>query len=137
MPPPARVVIIPVVAFTRRILPLPASAIYTFPAESTATLLAVLRIAPEPVPLWTPSPVWPFPATVVIVPDGVTLRTRLAVGSAMYRLAEESTATDEGLFRRDWMDGPPSPTEVTVPANVVMAPPTANRRTRPLLRSAT
>src|ERR1035438_1763192 len=128
---------IPVVAFTRRILPLPAAAIYTFPAESTATLLGTLRTAAEPGPLSPPNPVWPFPATVVMVPDGVTLRTRLAVGSAMYRLAEETTATDEGLSRRDWMDGPPSPTEVTVPANVVMAPPTTNRRTRPLLRSAT
>ena len=71
-----------------------------------------------------------------MVPAGVTLRTRCSLRSAIYRLPAESTATAQGSTRA-CVDGPPSPTEFVVPANVVTVPPRANRRMRLLSRSAT
>jgi len=49
---------------------------------------------------WPPSPekvALPFPANVVIVPPGVTLRTRLKSVSQMYRFPELSKAISPGL----------------------------------------
>src|SRR5262249_3493291 len=81
----------------------------------------------------TPSgekPRWPFPATVVIVPSGPTLRMRWFCKSAIYRLPLESTATLAGILRLAWTAGPPSPPKPTAPpATVVVNPFWANAAT--------
>src|SRR5207244_3982015 len=74
----------------------------------------------------------PSPATVVIVPFGETLRTRLLPLSAMYTLPAESNARPVGRFRSAEVAGPPSPPYAArpVPANVTMLPPWSIRLTR-------
>src|ERR1700683_4656596 len=121
---------------------------YTLPAPATATPDGVLRFALVPAP---PSPQTPFvglqavpvPALVVIVPPGVSLRTRLSLASAMYTLPAPSTATPTGSLRFALVPAPPSPQAavaglqaVPVPAIVVIVPPGVSLRTRWSLVSA-
>src|ERR1022692_2440677 len=75
-----------------------------------------------------PAPYERGPATVVIMPDGSTLRTRPLLLSAMYIFPDASTATQTGLLSCACLAGPPSPPQPAVPfpATVVMFPPGAN-----------
>jgi hypothetical protein len=101
---------------------------YRFPLSSTAT-----ESTPDS---WSctagiPSvlfPVPPCPATVVIVPDGSTLRTRPFLLSAMYIFPDASRATLTGPLSCACWAGPPSPLKPALPfpATVVMFPPGAN-----------
>src|SRR5262245_53495158 len=79
------------------------------PAASTATSVGKLRRAAVAGP---PSPVKrrvPVPATVSIIPLGVTFRIRWLYVSAMNRFPVASTATLDGTRRRAAVAGPPSP----------------------------
>ncbi len=51
----------------------------------------------------------PIPAIVVMIPSGVTLRTRWLQLSAMYNEPSGPSATPLGLFIRACSAGPPSP----------------------------
>ena len=72
VPLPASVVTLSDVILRMQLLPL--SATYTFPTESTATVLGLLNVALVPAPSANVVP--PFPATVVTTPSGVILRIR-------------------------------------------------------------
>src|SRR5579871_2203440 len=113
------------------------SAMYTLPAASTATARGPLSMALVASPPSPEKPAWPFPATVVMVPPGVTWRMRLLLRSAMYRLPLESTATPVGWLSDALVAAPPSPENpcVPLPAYVEMIPLGVSRRTRPLVRS--
>ena len=68
----------------------------------------------------------PVPATVLITPLGVTLRTRLFAVSAIYQLPAESTAMPEGELSWAEVAGPPSPLKsggVPLPPIVITPPP--------------
>src|SRR3990167_5951120 len=108
------------------------SAMYRLPAESTATPQGVLSWALVAGPPSPEKPVPPFPATVEMIPPGVTLRMRLVTYSAKYRLPAESTATEYGLFKFALVAGPPSPLppDVPPPATVVIVPPGVTLRIR-------
>ena len=112
---------------------------YSVPAESTATpsgpFSHALRAAP-PSPM---KPRVPVPATVHMVPSGVTLRTTSFPVSAMNKLPVESTATPNGPLICALVAAPPSPVNpaVPLPATVVMVPLAAIRRTTEASRSAT
>ena len=81
VPLPAKVEIAPAdVTLRTRLLAL--SAIYTLPAESTATPSGALSCAAVPTPPSPPNPSEPLPAIVEIVPFGATLRTTLLSESA-------------------------------------------------------
>src|SRR5438552_1157649 len=83
-------------ALTSRIRLLRESAKKRFPAPSTATPVGKhsrAEVAGPPSPL---KPKLPFPATVVIVPSGVTSRIRWLKVSAMKRFPAPSTATPVG-----------------------------------------
>ena len=74
-------------------------------------------------PLSPLKPAVPFPATVVITPFE-TLRTRLLLESAIYRLPAESTATPRGRYNWALVAGPLSPLKPPspFPATVVITP---------------
>jgi len=57
----------------------------------------------------------PLPATVVITPSTLTLRTRPLFMSAMYRLPAVSRASPSGVFKEAAIAGPPSPENLAVP----------------------
>src|ERR1035441_2764037 len=69
-------------ASTSRIRLLPVSAMYRLPAGSTATPPGSLSAAPMAGPPSPQNPVYPFPATVMIVPPD-TLRIAVSNVSAM------------------------------------------------------
>src|SRR3569833_1965998 len=96
---------------------------YRLPAPSRATSTGLMRLAALAGP---PSPsreVVP-PATVVMMPPVVTLRTRPADASAMYKVPELSTTMPCGLCSVAEVAGPPSPMLLlgAPPAYVVMMP---------------
>ena len=67
----------------------------------------------------------PVPATVEMLPSGVTLRTRLLVVSAMYMLPSGPKAKPSGLFSWAAVARPPSPPKPPcppVPATMVTTP---------------
>jgi hypothetical protein len=72
------------------------------------------------------------PATVVITPAGLTLRTRWLKASAMYRLPAASTAMPRGLLSWANVAWPVSPEKpaTPVPATVVITPAGLTLRTR-------
>src|ERR1035441_952809 len=71
----------------------------------------------------SPRPVDPPPATVAITPFE-TLRMRLLLASAMYRLPAESTARPQGQYNWALAAGPLSPPKpcAPVPTTVVITP---------------
>src|SRR4051794_20551007 len=77
VPLPATVVIVPFASTFRTRCP-PASATYRLLAPSNATLEVLTNDALTAGPLSPPYVVPPFPATVVIVPPGLTFRIRLS-----------------------------------------------------------
>lgn len=94
---------------------------------------ARLAVAGPPSP---ESPGLPLPATVVMIPSGVTFRTRLADCSAMKRLPCESTAIARTVSKLAAVAGPPSPVVlVPPPATVRMVPSAVTFRTRPPFNS--
>src|ERR1035441_9336094 len=85
------------------------------PAPSTATPSGgeiAAEVAGPPSPLKSEVP---FPATVLIVPAGVTIRTRLFHQSAMNRFPAPSTAMPWGELNSAEAAGPPSPLKPLVP----------------------
>jgi len=88
--------------------------------------------------------VHPLPATVVMVPPGVTLRIRMFPRSAMNRFPAASTATATGANNSADVAGPPSPEKPPMPscapkplpATVVMMPLVDTLRTRLFRESA-
>ena len=77
----------------------------------------------------------PVPANVVIVPPGLTLRTRLLIEVGDVDVPLPSTATPFGLLSRAEVAGPPSPARAAAgrrPAIVVIVPPGLTLRTRSL-----
>ncbi len=108
MPFPATVVTVPDGSTLTIRLPR-MSARYTFPAPSTATFVELT---------------W---ATVLMMPDGVTLRK---TAPEIYRLPAPSTATPETVICA-FVAGPPSPEPlVPPPAAVVMVPAAFTLQTR-------
>src|ERR1035441_8337194 len=102
---------------------------YRFPLSSTAREPMLLSCAcTAGIPSAVRPKSRPCPATVVIMPDGSTLRTRPLLLSAMYIFPDASTATQTGLLSCACLAGPPSPPKPAVPfpATVVMFPPGAN-----------
>src|SRR5271154_916524 len=98
---------------------------YKLPDESTATpngAINIAFVADPPSPEYPEVP--PVPATVEMMPWGVTFRTTALLESAMYRLPEESTARPAGWFTCALVAAPPSPENpgIPVPAKVVMIP---------------
>lgn len=111
-PSPATVLISPVPATTSRTFSSSVSAIYTFPAESTATPSGPFSwalVAGPPSPQPPPLQAAPSPAIRVIVPAGDTIRTSLSPQSAMYTSPAESTATPLGALSSALVAGPLSP----------------------------
>src|SRR6185437_9760153 len=103
------------------------SAMNRLPPESSATSVGLLRPALVAGPLSPEKPATPFPATVLMMPSGVTLRMRWLPVSAMYRLPEESTANPACAlerFKAALVAAPPSPEKpfVLLPATVLIAP---------------
>ena len=112
------------VGLTRRILWLARSAMYIDPSGPNATSYGVLsraEVAGPPSPLL---PAVPVPATVEMVPPGVTWRILLLPESAMNRLPAASNASRTGALSRADVAGPPSPVQpdVPVPAMVTTVP---------------
>ena len=108
------------------------------PAPSSATPLGPLKLAlvaglPSPLNLRVP-----LPATVVMIPEGSTLRMRWLARSAMKKLPLPSTATPLGKAKPALVAGAPSPLkpEMPLPATVVMMPEVSTLRMRLLFRSA-
>src|ERR1035438_3963196 len=117
VPFPATVVITPLETLRMRLLP--ESAIYRSPAESTTTPEGWFSWAPVAGPSSPLKPWVSLPAAVVIIPFE-TLRMALTIGSAMYRVPAESTATLEGANNSAPVAGPSSYPEVPPPATVVI-----------------
>src|SRR5580693_7844848 len=91
---------------TLRIALLRVSAIKRLPFEATATAPGAISSALMAAALSPAYPALPFPATVPIrLPE--TLRTRLLPVSAMYRLADESIATEDGWYNWALAGAPP------------------------------
>src|SRR5438132_666514 len=95
------------------------------PAVSTATpdgapSLALVAGPPSP----EKSAYTPLPATVEMIPPGVTLRIRLVSLSAMNRFPAASTETPDGVASQALVAGPPSPENPACPfpATVVIVP---------------
>ena len=78
-------------------------------------------VAGPPSPL---KPCTPVPATVVMIPSGLTFRTRLLSVSAMKRFPCPSAVTPQGRASIALVAGPPSPLKPydPFPATVVMMP---------------
>src|ERR1022692_5183523 len=85
-PPPANVEMIPA-GVTLRTLLLTVSAMNTLPFASTATADGPNRVAFVAGPPSPSEPACPVPATVVMVPARLTLRTVLSAASAMNKVA--------------------------------------------------
>jgi len=98
------------------------SAMYTFPASSTAIPCGPLNVAKIGLP--------PPSSTMAIVPVGVILRTVLASVSETYTYPPESTHTPNGRRSVAEMAAPPSPDvpSVPVPATMAMVPADRVRR---------
>ena len=81
----------------------------------------------------------PVPAMVLMIPSGVTRRTRLLLVSAMYSVPSAARAIERGVLIWAASAGPPSPEKppLPTPATVVTVPSTAIRRMRWLPESAT
>src|SRR5262245_66217683 len=84
----------------------------------------------------------PLPATVLMMPSGLTRRTRRVLPSPMYRLLSGPTARDRAITVAR-VAGPRSPQgrfgagqELPLPATVVMMPFGSTRRTRRFSLSA-
>ncbi len=92
-PLPAKVVTSPEGDMRRNRL-FPPSATRTFPAGSIVTVLRVLKAAALPVPSCHVAA--PDPASVVTLPERVTIRTRLPVCSATITLSFESMVMPVG-----------------------------------------
>jgi hypothetical protein len=92
VPLPATVVIIPMVD-TFRIRLLKRSAMKRFPEESIVTPVGEFNDADVADPPSPEKPLFPLPATVVIMPLAETFRIRLLRPSAMNRFPEASAAT--------------------------------------------
>src|SRR5262245_53837858 len=124
-------------AVTFRTTPISAHAMYKLPDASTTTATGELICAEVAGPPSPENPLAPVPATVRMMPSGVTFRTRWLLGSAMYRSPAVSTATSAMPLNCAEMAGPPSPAEprAPVPATVVITPAALTLRTR-LLPSA-
>ena len=110
---------------TSRMRSAPLSAMYTFPAASTATALMLTNqalVGGPPSPFPCPM-LWPPPASVLMIPAVLTLRIFAPPVSAMYRLPAASTATHVGVMPA-LVAGPPSPraSGLPLPATVVMIP---------------
>src|ERR1039457_3865884 len=136
VPLPATVLIVPA-GVTIRMRSLPLSTMNRLPAPSTATSQGSNNSAEVAGPLSPLKPRVPLPATVLIVPAGVTFRIRLFIRSAMKRLPALSTATSLGWFSSAAVAGPPSPLKpaVPLPATVLIVPAAVTFRMR-LLPSA-
>src|SRR3990172_1853797 len=125
VPLPAKVLINPLPASTRRTRWLEVSAMNTLPAPSTATPYglyswALVAAAPSP-----ENPKVPVPAIVLINPGPAsTLRIRWLAESAINTLPPPSTATPYGLYSWALVAAAPSPENppVPVPAMVLMSP---------------
>src|SRR5512142_937758 len=111
---PARVVTTPS-GVILRLVALPVSATYTFPATSTARPPGWLNRAFVPVPSWVPTaPV--DPANVLTMPAGVIFRMVLSDESATKRLPALSAAMPTGYWRS------PAPLTVSATASLVTEP---------------
>src|ERR1022692_801141 len=128
------------------------SAMYRFPAPSTATDCGRNKnadVAGPPSPPW-PLVAWALPATVytspavMVIPNWVWLYAaiswiRLFHASAMYTSPAESNASPSGLNRPALIAGPPFPAVATckpLPAYREMVSEEPTRRTRLLAWSA-
>ena len=108
--------------------------------EFDAVLLAGAPApAPDALPARDAKAGTPVPATVEMMPPGVTLRILWFPESAMNRLSAESNASRTGALSRAAVAGPPSPVlpAVPVPAMVVIEPSWLIRRTAWSTESAT
>jgi hypothetical protein len=82
---------------------------YMLPLASNAMPAGMSNFADVAAPPSPENPAAPVPATVEIVPPVVTLRTRLLLLSAMYRLPLLSNARPHGRFSFAYVAAPPSP----------------------------
>src|ERR1035441_466283 len=91
------------------------SAIYRFPLPSTAIATGDCKLAPiaGPPSPFEPEKAEPPPATVPMIPAGVTFRTRLS--AAMYRFPAPSAAIASGPENDAFVAGWPSPENPYVP----------------------
>jgi hypothetical protein len=124
LPTPATVVIFPRTSM-RRTTWLPASATHTLPSERWVTVNGLNR---RDCWLGPPSPVYPTtpsPATVVMMPSGQSLRTRLLFHSAIQSPPSAAGATPLGCMSWASRARPPSPLapETPVPATVKIQSP--------------
>ena len=124
-PPPATVVIVPLVE-TSRIRLFRPSVMKRFPEPSRAISMPKLplnsaEIAGPPSP---ENPWDPLPATVLMMPLARTSRIRSLLASAIKRFPEASTVTPQGALNSAEIAGPPSPENPwdPLPATVVMMP---------------
>ena len=113
------------------------SAMTRLPAGSTATPWGLFNralVAAIPSPLNPPVPV---PATVLMLPDVSTLRTRSFPASTIKRLPAGSIAMPVGKLKSALVAAIPSPLNpsVPVPATVLMLPDVSTLRTRLLFVS--
>ena len=92
----------------------------------------VLSWAERAGPPSPPEPATPVPATRLIAPAGVTLRTSWLPNSAMKTFPVESMSTPAGCDSSADAAGPPFPElpATPVPASVVIVPPGVTLRTR-------
>src|SRR4051794_9198434 len=136
-PLPATVVIVPA-GDTRRTRWLLTSAITTPPSGVTATAAGESSWAVVAGPPSPEKPGVPVPATVVIVPAGVTRRTRPLPASAITKPPSgvPATASTEASWAAGAGPPPPEGPGGPVPATVVMVPAGDTRRTRRLPESA-
>ena len=119
MPVPAKVEIAPP-GVTFRIRLLPESAMYRFPAASTAIPSGNRSWAAVAGPPSPENPLVPLPATVVMVPPVEIIRTRWLNRSTTYTCPPGPTATSAGSCITALVAAPPSPASGS-PANVVMS----------------
>src|SRR5258706_16365288 len=94
------------------------------PAESKVPADGSRReaaVAGPPIPV---ASALPLPATVVIIPLGVTLRIRRLDESAIYKLPRRSNAIPTGYCSDALVAGPPSPENagLPLPAKVEILP---------------
>src|SRR5215467_7298643 len=109
------------------------SAMYRFPAPSTARPDGWLSCADVAAPPSPGKPALPVPATVVMTPVEDTSRTRLSSASAMYIAPPPPKAIAEGQRRAADVAAPPSPRPLFaagLPATDVITPEESTLRTR-------
>src|ERR1017187_3576935 len=110
------------------------SAMYRFPAESTAIPCGIGTNALVAGPPSPRSQHRSVPAAVLMMPSGLTFRNRLFKYSEINKLPAESIAKATGPPSRALVAGPPSPEnpDVPLPAMVVITPAGDTLRTREL-----